>query len=198
MADKRVVVTGLGLVCVLGNDVQTCWSKAVNGVTGIDDVKSVDTANCYAHKGAEVDLPNEALSSENYDRSSLLCIKATAQAVEDAKLDIKSEDSSRIGVILGSCVGGAASIDKYYTDEIKGGESDEEGIVEFEATYSQHHTRDVHHETAYFKKVNGDWMYSYGAMTPTTVVRETPKVGRNEPCPCGSGKKYKNCCGKNA
>ena len=79
----------------------------------------------------------------------------------------------------------------------KGGESDEEGIVEFEATYSQHHTRDVHHETAYFKKVDGNWMYSYGAMTPTTVVRETPKVGRNEPCPCGSGKKYKNCCGKN-
>ena len=62
MADKRVVVTGLGLVCGLGNDVQTCWSNAVNGVTGIDDVKSVDTANCYAHKGAEVDLPNEALS----------------------------------------------------------------------------------------------------------------------------------------
>ena len=81
MADKRVVVTGLGLVCGLGNDVQTCWSNAVNGVTGIDDVKSVDTANCYAHKGAEVDLANEALSGENYDRSSLLCIKATAQAV---------------------------------------------------------------------------------------------------------------------
>jgi preprotein translocase subunit SecA len=31
-----------------------------------------------------------------------------------------------------------------------------------------------------------------------TVVRETPKVGRNDPCPCGSGKKYKNCCGRNA
>ena len=31
-----------------------------------------------------------------------------------------------------------------------------------------------------------------------TVVREEPKIGRNDPCPCGSGKKYKNCCGKNA
>ena len=31
-----------------------------------------------------------------------------------------------------------------------------------------------------------------------TVVNEGPKVGRNDPCPCGSGKKYKNCCGKNA
>ena len=33
---------------------------------------------------------------------------------------------------------------------------------------------------------------------PETFKRETPKVGRNDPCPCGSGKKYKNCCGKNA
>lgn len=79
----------------------------------------------------------------------------------------------------------------------KGGAGDDEGIVEFEATYAQKGIRDIHHETAYFKKTNGEWFYSYGAMTPTTVVRETPKVGRNEPCPCGSGKKYKQCCGRN-
>ena len=36
------------------------------------------------------------------------------------------------------------------------------------------------------------------AMKTTTVVRTTPKIGRNDPCPCGSGKKYKNCCGRNA
>ena len=35
------------------------------------------------------------------------------------------------------------------------------------------------------------------AMKTTTVVRTTPKIGRNDPCPCGSGKKYKNCCGRN-
>ncbi len=80
----------------------------------------------------------------------------------------------------------------------KGAESDEEGVVEFEATYTQKNIRDIHHETAYFKKINGDWMYSVGQMTPTTVVREGRKIGRNEPCPCGSGKKYKNCCGRNA
>ena len=80
---------------------------------------------------------------------------------------------------------------------VKGGASDDEGIVEFEATYSQKGIRDVHHETAYFKKIDGSWLYSAGQMTPTTVVREKPKVGRNEPCPCGSGKKYKNCCGRN-
>lgn len=78
----------------------------------------------------------------------------------------------------------------------KGTESDEEGIVEFEATYTQKGIRDIHHEIAGFKKVEGEWLYAEGMIRPTTVVRETRKVGRNEPCPCGSGKKYKNCCGK--
>lgn len=79
----------------------------------------------------------------------------------------------------------------------KGTENDDEGIVEFEATYTQKNIRDVHHEIAGFKKINGEWLYSEGMLRPTTVVRETRKVGRNEPCPCGSGKKYKQCCGKN-
>ena len=79
----------------------------------------------------------------------------------------------------------------------KGTESDEEGIVEFEATYTEKSgIRDVHHETGYFKKINGAWMYSVGSVKPMTVVREGAKIGRNDPCPCGSGKKYKKCCGR--
>lgn len=78
----------------------------------------------------------------------------------------------------------------------KGSENDNEGIVEFEAVYSQKGIRDIHHETAAFKKINGEWLYSTGMIKPTTVVRDGKKVGRNEPCPCGSGKKYKQCCGR--
>lgn len=78
----------------------------------------------------------------------------------------------------------------------KGGAEDTEGLVEFQATYSRKGLRDVHHETGYFKKIEGKWMYSTGSLKTTTVVREGRKVGRNEPCPCGSGKKYKACCGR--
>lgn len=78
----------------------------------------------------------------------------------------------------------------------KGTASDEEGVVEFEATYTRKQIRDVHHETAYFKKIDGQWVYSAGQLTTKTVVREGEKVGRNDPCPCGSGKKYKKCCGR--
>ena len=78
----------------------------------------------------------------------------------------------------------------------KGGPVDTEGIVEFEAVYEQDGLKDVHHELAKFKKENGEWLYEEGRVTPRTVVRASPKVGRNEPCPCGSGKKYKLCHGR--
>jgi len=78
----------------------------------------------------------------------------------------------------------------------KGKENDTEGIVEFEAAYTRKQIRDVHHETGHFKKINGEWIYSVGELKTTTVVREGKKIGRNDPCPCGSGKKYKHCCGR--
>lgn len=121
--NRRVVVTGLGLVCALGKDVESCWNAAINGVTGIRKVKSVNTDNCYANVGAEVDIPSKELSDENYDRSSLLCIKAAKEALGDAGLSesLKSgSDNLKIGAIIGNCVGGAASIDVYYTADKNG------------------------------------------------------------------------------
>jgi len=78
----------------------------------------------------------------------------------------------------------------------KGGPSDSEGVVEFVASYVMDGLKDEHKETARFIKKDGSWLYDSGEVKTATVVRATPKVGRNEPCPCGSGKKYKQCCGK--
>jgi SEC-C motif-containing protein len=77
----------------------------------------------------------------------------------------------------------------------KGGPGDTEGAVEFEAVYERDGLKDIHHEKARFKKQDGEWFYDKGDIVPRTVVRASPKIGRNEPCPCGSGKKYKHCCG---
>jgi SEC-C motif-containing protein len=76
----------------------------------------------------------------------------------------------------------------------KGGISDNEGIVEFEALYERSGLKETHHEKARFKKQHDEWLYEEGSLTAATVVRSSPKVGRNDPCPCGSGKKYKHCC----
>ena len=76
----------------------------------------------------------------------------------------------------------------------KGGFTDTEGTVEFEASYERDGLKDVHHERAQFKKENGEWLYDEGNVSSHTIVRSGPKTGRNDPCPCGSGKKYKHCC----
>lgn len=131
--NKRVVVTGLGLICALGDDTEKCWSAAVNGVTGIREVKSVNTENCYANVGAEVLTASKDLSDEDYDRSSLLCIKAAGEALADSGYKVTEENSDRIGVIVGNCVGGAASIDKYFTDELKNGGGSKADILKMPA-----------------------------------------------------------------
>jgi SEC-C motif-containing protein len=77
----------------------------------------------------------------------------------------------------------------------KGGETDSEGSVEFVATYVQGGLREEHREVSSFVRKDGRWLYDSGEVRPATVVREAPKVGRNDPCPCGSGKKFKKCCG---
>lgn len=72
-----------------------------------------------------------------------------------------------------------------------------EGVVEFKAYYADKDGNDFcHHEISDFKKIDEKWFYVDGQIVGTgPLKRATPKVGRNEPCPCGSGKKFKKCCG---
>jgi SEC-C motif-containing protein len=81
--------------------------------------------------------------------------------------------------------------------EASGGESDDAGTVEFTAAYEIQGKLLRHRERAEFRRRNGRWVYYDGEMVKAPPMRrEAPKVGRNEPCPCGSGKKYKKCCGR--
>ena len=77
-----------------------------------------------------------------------------------------------------------------------GGREDETGEVEFIAVYKDKDAIHRHHEKSQFRKQDGRWYFVDGQVVPPkTQVHEGPKVGRNDPCPCGSGKKYKKCCG---
>ena len=78
-----------------------------------------------------------------------------------------------------------------------GGPDDTRGVVEFRATYTANGEFCNHHEVSTFVKEPDGWKFEDGELVgETPIVREQPKVGRNDPCPCGSGKKYKKCCGK--
>ena len=78
----------------------------------------------------------------------------------------------------------------------QGGPDDDIGAVEFIATFTDKDGEERnHHELAIFKKEKDTWYFEDGGAPPAgTFVREGPKVGRNDPCPCGSGKKHKKCC----
>ena len=79
---------------------------------------------------------------------------------------------------------------------IDGKEDDVEGSVEFVATYSQNDEKIRHHEVSTFRKEAEVWTFVDGRMANQTFRRDQPKIGRNDPCPCGSGKKFKKCCGQ--
>jgi len=77
-----------------------------------------------------------------------------------------------------------------------GGAGDREGQVEFVVSYTEDGIKKEHHELSTFKKEGGTWYFATGKiLTPRQVVRTLPKTGRNDPCTCGSGKKFKKCCG---
>ena len=78
----------------------------------------------------------------------------------------------------------------------KGGPEDSEGQVEFIARYAMDGTEHVHREKSQFRRIDGRWYFSNGQKVGATTIRnEGPKIGRNDPCSCGSGKKYKKCHG---
>ena len=78
-----------------------------------------------------------------------------------------------------------------------GGVGDDSGVVEFRALYTANGEFCDHHEVAQFVREDGGWKFSDGELVgETPIVRDQPKVGRNDLCPCGSGKKYKKCCGR--
>ena len=90
-------------------------------------------------------------------------------------------------------------------DTSKGKEQDSEGQIDFIAHYEKDGVLQTLRESSRFYKVNGRWVYSRKdsilppvptptAQKPKTFIRGEAKIGRNDPCPCGSGKKYKKCC----
>ncbi len=76
-----------------------------------------------------------------------------------------------------------------------GGPDDDQGSVEYVARFKIRDQVQVHHEMATFRREDGRWLYVDGRVNPKGEPRQVSKVGRNDPCSCGSGLKFKKCCG---
>jgi len=74
--------------------------------------------------------------------------------------------------------------------------NEDKAFVSFEAHYTQDGQEQSHREKSVFEREDGQWKFVTGDELKNPTVRyETPRPGRNDPCPCGSGKKYKKCHG---
>ena len=123
---KRVVVTGLGTVSPIGNDVQTAWGNALKGVSGAGPITHFDASKFKTQFACEVkDFdPSQYMDRKEIrkcDRYSLLAIAASEEAIKDSGLDFEKEDRDRIGVVFSSGIGGIKSFEEevgyYYTHQ---------------------------------------------------------------------------------
>lgn len=76
----------------------------------------------------------------------------------------------------------------------KGGPNDDTGLVELVFHYDYNDKDYSQKEIAHFVKKDGEWFFENSEINPKGKTIEVEKTGRNDPCPCGSGKKYKKCC----
>ena len=107
---RRVVITGIGAVTPVGNDIETMWDSLVNGKNGIDYIKSFDTEKLKVKVAAEVkDFdPTKYIEKKELRKTDLFCqyaIAAACQAVEDSGI-IGTIEDEKLGVYVGSGTGG--------------------------------------------------------------------------------------------
>ena len=146
-----------------------CCEPIVNGSQPAESAEQLMRARYSAYVGAQMDFVFETTHPdhrEDYDHAGT---KEWAESSEWLGLEI--------------------------IETKQGKQADDTGEVEFIARFKEKGVPREHHENAQFIKNDGRWYFTEGVMVksrPITVV----KTGRTDPCSCGSGLKYKKCCGK--
>ncbi len=120
MNEQRVVVTGLGVISPVGNDIPSFWAALKNGKGGIDKLTTFDASAFDSRIAGEVkgfDPGLYGLTSKDLKRTEKFVqysIAASHQAVKDSGLDLNQEDKTRIGVLIGSGIGSLRIIEEEY------------------------------------------------------------------------------------
>jgi len=155
--------------CGSENDYGSCCEPIITGKKPAETAEQLMRARYTAHEKVEIDFLFNSTHPEyrnDYDHEGT---KVWAENSEWHGLEI--------------------------VETTLGGPKDEEGEVTFIARFRDKEGLRNHHERGEFKRKKGRWLFTEGTMIkpgPVTVN----KIGRNDPCSCGSGKKYKKCCGK--
>lgn len=124
--NNRVVITGIGALSPIGNDAKTTWANALKGVNGIDKITRLDTENYNVHLAGELKDFNiedhiDKKEARRMDRFTQYAVVAAREAVQDAKLEINDQTADRIGVWIGSGIGGMETFETAHTTLVERG-----------------------------------------------------------------------------
>jgi 3-oxoacyl-[acyl-carrier-protein] synthase II len=119
LSKRRVVITGLGIVSPVGNDVASAWAAILAGRSGIAVIERFDTSSFPTHFGGEIktlDLEPymSAKDARRMDAFMQYGVVAGIQAMRDSGLEVTAANSDRIGIMMGSGMGGLESIEETY------------------------------------------------------------------------------------
>jgi 3-oxoacyl-[acyl-carrier-protein] synthase II len=129
MSKTRVVVTGLGVICAVGNDVPSFWNSLKEGKCGIGPTKTFDVSKFDSRIAGEVKGFQPELYGMNskdlrrMDKFVQYAIAATSQAIKDSGLDLEKEDRDQIGVLIGSGIGSLHTIEEQFKVYLEKGPS---------------------------------------------------------------------------
>lgn len=155
--------------CGSGNEYAVCCEPIISGKKAAETAEQLMRARYSAHVKVEVDFLLESTHPDcrkGYDH----------EGTRDW-----AENSDWHGIEI--------------LETVQGGPEDQEGEVVFAVRFHDKDGLRTHRERAQFKRKDKCWFFSEGIMVNSQPISSS-KVGRNDPCPCGSGTKYKKCCGK--
>ncbi|MFC1658687.1 beta-ketoacyl-ACP synthase II [Candidatus Omnitrophota bacterium] len=127
--NRRVVVTGLGVISPVGNDVSSFWQNLKEGISGVDKLTLFDSAAYDSQVAGQVkgfnpqDYGIKPKDLRRMARFSQFAIAASRQAIEDSGLELDKEDKDRIGVLIGSGIGSLQIIEKEHVVLLRDGPS---------------------------------------------------------------------------
>jgi len=149
---------------------EDCCGPLISGERSAETAEALLRSRYTAYARREIEYIKNTIHPEEKEKRDETAIRKWAEATEWTRLEILN-----------------------VTD---GGPEDKEGQIEFVSYYREKEKDKVHSELATFVKEEDTWYYK-DSVAPKVkqYFRPGPKIGRNQPCPCGSGKKYKKCCG---
>jgi 3-oxoacyl-[acyl-carrier-protein] synthase II len=119
--DRRVVITGLGVITPVGNDLETFWSNLKNGVSGIRKIQAFDTTNYDCQIGGEVrdfepkNFFKNPKDIRRTDRFAQLAMAAAKMSMQDSGIDLERVNRDRFGVLISSGIGGLKTLEEQFS-----------------------------------------------------------------------------------